>query len=262
MQLLPIRLSWFWKLLYNGNDPGGNDEVVMYWYEVRRTAGQQPTFVPHQILAGKGTGLGLSTVYGIVKQSGGFIFADNVEAPDGAIIGARFTVYLPVHEVLEDEKAKAPEVETTHDWSGGGRILLVEDDAVAASYLRQGLSESGHAVEHAADGQKGLSLARSGDYDVLIIDRMLPGQDGTSIVTALRQARSPLTRSPTSPSDGNRHITPVHPVRSNDSTKRARCSPVSASTTSSTKAPSTNSTCWLVTVPTRPDWGSVPTPMV
>ena len=69
-------------------------------------------------------------------------------------------------------------------------ILLVEDDAVAASYLRQGLSESGHAVDHAADGQEGLTLARSGDYDVLIIDRMLPGRDGTSIVSALRQAGS------------------------------------------------------------------------
>lgn len=67
-------------------------------------------------------------------------------------------------------------------------ILLVEDDGVAASYLRQGLSESGHTVECAADGDEGLELARNGDYDVLIIDRMLPGRDGTSIVTALRRA--------------------------------------------------------------------------
>ncbi len=43
---------------HNGNDPGGNDEVVMYWYEVKRTKGQPPTFVPHEILAGKGTGVG------------------------------------------------------------------------------------------------------------------------------------------------------------------------------------------------------------
>ncbi|APZ95054.1 FG-GAP repeat domain-containing protein [Fuerstiella marisgermanici] len=43
---------------HNGNDPGGNDEVVMYWYEVKRTKGQAPTFVPHEILAGKGTGVG------------------------------------------------------------------------------------------------------------------------------------------------------------------------------------------------------------
>ena len=47
---------------------------------------------------GKGTGLGLSTVYGIVKQSNGFIFADNVQGPDGTLIGARFTMYLPVHK--------------------------------------------------------------------------------------------------------------------------------------------------------------------
>ncbi|MCP4170057.1 MAG: VCBS repeat-containing protein [Fuerstiella sp.] len=43
---------------HNGNDPGGNDEVVMYWYEVKRVKGQPPTFVSHQILAGKGTGVG------------------------------------------------------------------------------------------------------------------------------------------------------------------------------------------------------------
>jgi len=67
-------------------------------------------------------------------------------------------------------------------------ILLVEDDGVAASYLCQGLRESGHLVDHAADGNQGLAQARDGDYDVLIIDRMLPGRDGTSIVTALRQA--------------------------------------------------------------------------
>ena len=48
---------------------------------------------------GKGTGLGLSTVYGIVKQSNGFIFADNVMGPDGKTLGARFTVYLPVHKL-------------------------------------------------------------------------------------------------------------------------------------------------------------------
>ena len=60
---------------------------------------------------GKGTGLGLSTVYGIVKQSGGFIFADNVKAPDGGIKGARFTIYLPVHEATEEELARKVEDE-------------------------------------------------------------------------------------------------------------------------------------------------------
>jgi hypothetical protein len=43
---------------HNGNDPGGNDEVVMYWYEVKRSKGNPPEFTPHQILAGKGTGVG------------------------------------------------------------------------------------------------------------------------------------------------------------------------------------------------------------
>ena len=43
---------------HNGNDPGGNDEVVMYWYEVHRSKGQSPTFTPHRIAAGKDTRIG------------------------------------------------------------------------------------------------------------------------------------------------------------------------------------------------------------
>src|SRR5690606_23861209 len=68
---------------------------------------------------GKGTGLGLSTVYGIVKQSGGFIFADNVVGPDRTIKGARFTIYLPVHHVTGDELRKAAIEEESREWSGG-----------------------------------------------------------------------------------------------------------------------------------------------
>ncbi len=66
------------------------------------------------------------------------------------------------------------------------RILIVEDDQEAASFLRKGLSESGHVVDHAKDGMDGLHLAESSDYDVLIVDRMLPRLDGLTMVEQLR----------------------------------------------------------------------------
>ena len=67
------------------------------------------------------------------------------------------------------------------------RILLVEDDKEAAIYLVKGLTESGHAVEHAADGETGLQMAISNAYDSMIIDRMLPKRDGLFIIEELRR---------------------------------------------------------------------------
>jgi two-component system, OmpR family, response regulator len=68
------------------------------------------------------------------------------------------------------------------------RVLLIEDDPEAASYVARGLRESGHVTDHAADGPRGLELALSGPYDVLIVDRMLPKLDGLAIVEALRRS--------------------------------------------------------------------------
>lgn len=68
------------------------------------------------------------------------------------------------------------------------RILLVEDDTESATYLVKGLTESGHAVEHAADGDKGLQLAIGNAYDSMIIDRMLPKRDGLSLIEELRKS--------------------------------------------------------------------------
>jgi two-component system OmpR family response regulator len=67
------------------------------------------------------------------------------------------------------------------------RVLLIEDDREAARYLTKGLAESGHVVDHAPDGPQGLVLATSETYDVLIVDRMLPGLDGLSVIEALRK---------------------------------------------------------------------------
>ena len=62
------------------------------------------------------------------------------------------------------------------------RILIIEDDREAASYLTKALREAGHVADHAADGLDGYALAESGDYDVLVVDRMLPKLDGLSLI--------------------------------------------------------------------------------
>jgi two-component system OmpR family response regulator len=67
------------------------------------------------------------------------------------------------------------------------RVLVIEDDATVASFLTRRLGDDGHDVDHAADGQSGLDLARSGNHDVMIIDRMLPRVDGLSIVKTVRE---------------------------------------------------------------------------
>lgn len=67
------------------------------------------------------------------------------------------------------------------------RILVIEDDLEAAAYVTKGLRESGHVVDHAADGEEGLSLALAGNFDMLIVDRMLPKRDGLSVVKTLRE---------------------------------------------------------------------------
>jgi len=66
------------------------------------------------------------------------------------------------------------------------KILLIEDDREAATYLIQALDEAGHVTHHASDGETGYAMASSMDYDVLIVDRMLPRRDGLSIVESLR----------------------------------------------------------------------------
>ena len=66
------------------------------------------------------------------------------------------------------------------------RVLVIEDDSEAARYMVKGLAESGHLADHAADGVDGLAMAESGQYDVLVVDRMLPGLDGLALVARFR----------------------------------------------------------------------------
>lgn len=131
---------------------------------------------------GKGTGLGLSTVYGIVKQSGGFIFADSEVGK-----GTRFTVYLPVHHApAPSARAVVPEAQSR--WAGGGRILLVEDEDTVRLVAERALVRQGYAVTCARDGEEGLDLVRTEDpFDIVVSDVVMPAMDGPAMARAIRQ---------------------------------------------------------------------------
>lgn len=133
---------------------------------------------------GKGTGLGLSTVYGIVKQSGGFIFADSEVGR-----GTKFTVYLPVHHVAPGEViGKALKVEENRQWSGGGTVLLVEDEDMVRAVAERALTRAGYTVTTASDGDEGLDIVRGGEkFDLIVSDVVMPAMDGPSMVRGIRQ---------------------------------------------------------------------------
>jgi two-component system, OmpR family, response regulator len=68
------------------------------------------------------------------------------------------------------------------------KILIIEDDPETAAYIANGLREHGHTVDHAENGRDGLFLAAGETYDVMVVDRMLPGLDGLAIVKTIRGA--------------------------------------------------------------------------
>lgn len=137
---------------------------------------------------GKGTGLGLSTVYGIVKQSGGFIFADSELGR-----GTRFTVYLPVHHAAPGEiQAAVPVPEQRIEWAGGGRILLVEDEEPVRMVAERALARAGYTITTAADGEEGLEKFRAGDFDLVVSDVVMPTMDGPAMAREIRKAAPAL----------------------------------------------------------------------
>ncbi|WP_090669504.1 response regulator transcription factor [Aureimonas jatrophae] len=70
------------------------------------------------------------------------------------------------------------------------RILIIEDDREAASYLVKAFKEAGHQADHAADGETGFHMADTQNYDVLVVDRMLPERDGLSVISGLRDKKN------------------------------------------------------------------------
>jgi len=141
----------------------------------------QPFFTTKE--AGVGTGLGLATVYGIVKQSGGYICTTSSVGK-----GTTFHIYLPA---LKPEEVPAPAEITAADKSarpmdisGRGRILLIEDEdgvrGIAASLLRS----RGYEVEEACDGEEAMEILEDNpqSFDLVISDVVMPGKDGPTLI--------------------------------------------------------------------------------
>ncbi|MBN8832117.1 MAG: response regulator, partial [Sphingomonadales bacterium] len=133
---------------------------------------------------GRGTGLGLSTVYGIIKQSGGFIFPDS-EVGKGTV----FSIYLPVHAGNAEQSGTAvgPRRRPASETWGTGTILLVEDEDMVRSVAERALTRQGYTVITASDGEQGLArMAQAERVDLLISDVVMPGMDGPTMVRAIR----------------------------------------------------------------------------
>ena len=147
----------------------------------------EPFFTTKEV--GKGTGLGLSTVYGIVKQSGGFIFADSKVGE-----GTRFVIYLPVHREEGRAKVGRKTEKTKKDelW-GSGTVLLVEDEPMVRSVAERALTRHGYTVITADNGEDALAILDKGEpIDLLISDVVMPGMDGPTMVREARESRPEL----------------------------------------------------------------------
>ena len=174
----------------------------------------EPFFSTKQETPGAGTGLGLATVYGIVRQTGGFILVDS--APGD---GAKFTIYLPRLEPKEDEQdgvngerevrnfersaededpvalagkigAALAQISAKGDLSGSGTILLVEDEDAVRVFAARALKNKGYKVVEARTGEQAMDMLHDvKSLDLLITDMMMPGMDGGTLARFVRVER-------------------------------------------------------------------------
>ena len=142
---------------------------------------------------GKGTGLGLSTVYGIIKQSGGYIFADSKPGQ-----GTTFSIYFPVHRPTAEDIARAtlnsPPVKATarKELWGTGHILLVEDEDMVRAVAERALTRQGYTVVTASEGEEALGLLaeqvdKEEQFDMIVSDVVMPNMDGPTMARHVRK---------------------------------------------------------------------------
>ena len=129
---------------------------------------------------GAGTGLGLATVYGMIKQSGGYIWADSQPGR-----GATFTVQLPEVNPVKPERTSGPHPEST---PGSGTLVVVEDEHLVLNLLCRSLRESGYHVIEAADGRAALErmIELEGKVDGVVTDVIMPRLNGRELAAEIR----------------------------------------------------------------------------
>ncbi len=149
----------------------------------------EPFYTTKQV--GSGTGLGLSTVYGIIKQSGGYLHPISVVGE-----GTNFQLWLPAVDAktLSDTEQSAKKKKTSipkkpADISGRGKILFVEDEGALRSIAAKTLEKRGYEVLQAGDGEEALQLAKdhAGSIDLMISDVMMPNMDGPTMLSHARE---------------------------------------------------------------------------
>jgi two-component system cell cycle sensor histidine kinase/response regulator CckA len=158
----------------------------------------EPFFSTKEV--GKGTGLGLSTVYGIVKQTGGFIYVDSRAGE-----GTTFRIFLPRHHPETDARPEAaaggssrdsstPAKPTSGDLTGQGTILLVEDEDGLRSLNARGLRSRGYSVIEAANGIEALEAfdEKNGTVDLVVSDVVMPEMDGPALLREMRKRNPDL----------------------------------------------------------------------
>jgi two-component system cell cycle sensor histidine kinase/response regulator CckA len=145
----------------------------------------EPFFTTKEV--GKGTGLGLSTVFGIIKQSGGFIYVDSVVGK-----GTSFRIYLPRHvptaQEIAEEKAEPAAKPPAADLTGQGTILLVEDEDPVRAVNARALTARGYTVLEAASGVEALQIIEESEtsVDLVVSDVVMPEMDGPTLLRELR----------------------------------------------------------------------------
>ena len=156
----------------------------------------EPFFSTKEV--GKGTGLGLSTVYGIVKQTGGFVYVDSEPGK-----GTTFHIFLPRHHPergaartarrqRRGRKETAAEPKPKADLTGQGTILLVEDEEGLRSLNARGLRSRGYTVIEASNGIEAMEALeqKDGAIDLVVSDVVMPEMDGPTLLRTMR-ARNP-----------------------------------------------------------------------
>jgi two-component system cell cycle sensor histidine kinase/response regulator CckA len=159
----------------------------------------EPFFSTKEV--GKGTGLGLSTVYGIVKQTGGFIYVDSELGK-----GSTFRIFLPRHIAEKEEPAEKPAIADAvaaagalaqaaqADLTGRGTVLLVEDEEGLRALNARGLASRGYTVLTASNGVEALEeLERNeGKVDIVVSDVVMPEMDGPTLLREMRKKNPDL----------------------------------------------------------------------